>query len=284
MAFVSVADTLHFGHAAERLGIAQPAVSQLIRRLEGQLDLILFERTSHRVALTPAGQALLPEARSAVATLERLSSRATELREGTTATLRIATTTGNGARLADVLRRYRRHHPGVELDLQVRPTRAKLDGVAAGALDVAFLRSEPPDAQGLSRRVAWTDRYVAVVPTHAAGRDGSGRQAMASLPLMIVARVHHPAMHDELLGVCRSLGTEPQVRDALATPQETLAIVATGAAWTLFFEGNVPELPGITVCALPDGTPPSRVWVVWRSAGMPAHVRDFLELVATGEG
>ena len=71
MAFEAVADTLHFGRAAERLGIAQPAVSQLIRRLEEQLGVTLFERTSHRVTITPAGQELLPDARSAVATVRR---------------------------------------------------------------------------------------------------------------------------------------------------------------------------------------------------------------------
>lgn len=281
MAFVSVADTLHFGRAAERLGIAQPAVSQLIRRLEGHLELILFERTSHRVQLTPAGQALLPEARSALATLQRLSTQATELREGTIATLRVATTTGIAARLADVLRRYHQERPGVELDLQVLPTRAKLEYVATGALDAAFIRSRPPNPNELNSQLAWSERYVAVVPTHAAAHDRTGLHAMSTLPLMILARGQHPVMHDELLDVSRSLGIEPRVREAMATPQDTLALVATGAAWTLFIEGNVPAMPGLTVCPLPDDTPLSRVWVIWRSSGTRPHVHEFVELFRT---
>lgn len=279
LAFVTVADTLHFGRAAERLGIAQPAVSQLIRRLEGRLELILFERTSHSVQLTPAGQALLPEARSALATLQRLSAHATALRDGTTTTLQVATTTGIAGRLADVLRRYHLRRPGVELDLKALPTEAKLQQVVTGALDAAFTRSRPRDRNGLKSHLAWSERYVAVVPTQAVAQDPTGLRAMRTLPLTILAREQHPAMHDELLDVARSLGFEPRVRDATATPQDTLALVATGAAWTLFFEGNVPDMPGLTVCALPDGTPPSRVWVVWRPAETRPHVREFVELV-----
>src|SRR5947209_18258984 len=66
-AFVAVADELHFGRAAERIGVVQPAVSQLVRRLERELGIVLFERSSHHVALTAAGTELLPAARRALA-------------------------------------------------------------------------------------------------------------------------------------------------------------------------------------------------------------------------
>jgi DNA-binding transcriptional LysR family regulator len=284
MAFVAVADTLHFGRAADQLGIAQPAVSQLIRRLEDQLAVTLFERTSHRVSITPAGHELLPDARAAVATVQRLGDRASQLAEGSVATLRVATTEGIAAQLADLLRRYRHDHPAVALDLQVLPTTAKLANVAAGTLDVAFVRSTPSDTPGVVRRVAWSEPYVAVVPdAHpAAAVDRLDVEAVRSLPLMIIPRAEHTVMHDELLDVCRSMDLEPRVRPTLATPQETFAMIATGAAWTLFVEGNVPPLPGVAICALPEHTPPSRVWVIWRPVGAPKHVLQFVD-AATAE-
>jgi DNA-binding transcriptional LysR family regulator len=282
-AFVAVADTLHFGRAAERLGIAQPAVSQLIRRLEDQLAVTLFERTSHRVSITPAGQELLPDARAAVATVQRLGERASKLAEGSTATLRVATTEGIGARLAELLRRYGRDNPGITFDLQVLPTGAKLANLAAGTLDVAFVRSTLTETPGLEQRVAWSEPYVAVVPAGhpAAAADRLDVQALHSLPLMIVARTEHAVMHDQLLAICRSMALEPHVRPTLATPQETLAMVATGAAWTLFVGGNVPRVPGTTVRSLPANTPPSRVSVVWRPVGAPAHVLAFVARATT---
>jgi DNA-binding transcriptional LysR family regulator len=280
MAFEAVADTLHFGRAADRLGVAQPAVSQLIRRLEEQLGVTLFERTSHRVTITPAGQELLPDARSAVATVRRLGSRASELAATTAGTLRIATTVATGGRLADLLRRYGETHPVVELDLQVLPTAAKLANLAAGTLDVAFLRSTPAETPGLAMQVAWRERFVAVMPAGhpaaASGRLDVG--ALGELPLMAISRSAHPVMHDELMAVCRSMAVEPPVRRTLPTPQETLAMIATGAGWTLFIEGHVPgDVPGLVACDLPAHAPLSSVWLLWR-VGAPAHVLEFVEI------
>ncbi len=280
MAFVAVADTLHFGRAAERLGIAQPAISQLIRRLEDQLGLILFERTSHRVTITPAGQTLLPDARSVVATVQRLGDRASQLAEGSAATLRVATTTGIGAPLADLLSRYRQARPTVALDLQVLTTTQKLAGIATATIDLAFLRSTPPPTPGLAMRIAWSEPYVAVLPAEHAPASGQPLDvhALVSLPLLLVAHAEHPAMHAELLDVCRSLGFEPQTRPRPAAAQDTLALVAAGTAWTLFIDGNVPPLAGVRACPLPEGTPPSRVWLVWRDIGATTHVLDFVEI------
>ena len=281
MAFEAVADTLHFGRAAERLGVAQPAVSQLIRRLEEQLGVTLFERTSHRVTITAAGQELLPDAREAVATARRLRMRASELATGSAATLRIATTSATGGRLADLLRRYREEWPAVELELQVFPTAEKLARLAAGTLDVAFLRSLPPGTSSLAR-VAWRERYIAILPAGhpAAAGESLDVDALGALPMMLIPRSAHPVMHDELLSVCRAIGVESPLRPTLPTPQETLAMIATGAGWTLFIDGHGPsDVPGVTTCVLPSHAPLSQVWLLWRPEP-PAHVRAFVALAA----
>ena len=162
--------------AAERLGVAQPAVSQLIRRLEEQLGVTLFERTSHRVTITPAGEQLLPDARSAVATVRRSSTRASELAAGTAGSLRDRHHGGDGGPARGLLRRYGEAQPAVELDLQVLPTEQKLANLAAGTLDVAFLRSTPAVTPGWPSG-AWRERFVAVLPAaHPAAATAPARR------------------------------------------------------------------------------------------------------------
>jgi DNA-binding transcriptional LysR family regulator len=212
--------------------------------------------------------------------VRRLGSRASELAAGTTGSLRIATTVATGSRLADLLRRYGETHPAVELDLQVLPTQSKLANLAAGTLDVAFLRSTPAVTPGLERRMAWRERFVAVLPAgHPAAASGRlDVDALGALPLMVIPRPVHPVMHDELLAVCRSIAVDPPVRRTLPTPQETLAMIATGAAWTLLIEGHVPgDVPGVAACELPATAPLSHVWLLWRT-GAPPHVLEFVAL------
>jgi DNA-binding transcriptional LysR family regulator len=90
-AFVAVAEELHFGRAARRLLIAQPAVSQLVRGLEAELGVPLFDRTSRRVSLTWAGQVLLDEARDLLARQTRLTERMERVRKGETGEIGLGT-------------------------------------------------------------------------------------------------------------------------------------------------------------------------------------------------
>jgi DNA-binding transcriptional LysR family regulator len=110
-AFVAVADELHFGRAAERLGVVQPAVSQLVRRLERELGVVLFERSSHHVALTGAGTKLLPAARRSLSASHELALAAPALVRGEQGELRVGTTEGIGANLKPPPRTVRRRAP-----------------------------------------------------------------------------------------------------------------------------------------------------------------------------
>jgi DNA-binding transcriptional LysR family regulator len=278
-AFVAVADRLHFGRAAEQLGVAQPAVSQLVRRLEEGLGTPLFERSSHRVTLTGAGSTLLPHARAAVEAADRVSRMATELSRGTSGVLRIATTPGIGRRLGAVVGAFTAEYPDVALELPVLETSQKLQSLIDGRIDIAFMRSTPPVKSGLRCEVAWQERYVALIPLGhpAAARDPADVAALGDLPMLIIDRATQPVMHDELLEVCAAVGLSPRLGPSVRTTQDTIAMIAGGAAWTLYVEGNLPdETPGVAIRHLPPPDPPSDVWVVWRAVGTSPQARNFV--------
>lgn len=278
-----MAETLHFGRAAERLGVAQPAVSQQLARLERELGVVLLHRTSHRVALTPAGAALLPDAREALSAAARLRGRAADLAAGTTGTLRIATTSGVGARLGAALTLFATRHPGVRVELPVLTTVRKLEAVRDGTVDLALFRSAPTALEGLRTQVVWEEPFVAVLPARFASETaGSSITAtLSGLPMVQIPRAEHPTMRAEIRSVCDALGIDPPPGPEVHTQQEVLATIATGVAWTFFLPDNVPSAyPGLVVRPLPDTAPPSRVRAVWRATANGPWTAPFVAALA----
>jgi DNA-binding transcriptional LysR family regulator len=134
--FVTVAEELHFGRAADRLGIAQPPLSRAIGRLERRMGVQLFERTSRRVQLTAAGAIFLAEGRKALTAVDTAVLRAQQ--SGRPHRLVLATRPGTGpGLLANVLRAYRRQ-PGAA-EVEVVFTRDQLDALQTGAADVGLM-------------------------------------------------------------------------------------------------------------------------------------------------
>jgi DNA-binding transcriptional LysR family regulator len=138
--FATVAEELHFGRAAERLLIAQSVVSQQIRRLERELDVALFDRSSRHVRLTEAGSAFLPEALAVLDAQERAVASVARFAENRARILRIGTSAGLGERLTAILDGLARRLPDTEVDLISAPTARRLELVAEGGLDATFVR------------------------------------------------------------------------------------------------------------------------------------------------
>ncbi|MBP2474322.1 DNA-binding transcriptional LysR family regulator [Crossiella equi] len=181
--FVAVAEELHFGRAAERLGIAQPPLSRTIAQLEHRLGVELLERTSRSVALTEAGAVLLAEGRRILSSLAS-AERHTRLAAAGRPSLVLAAKTGaSGELLAKLLDRYSAEPGAVELDLllcESQPQRALHDGRA----DVALLHQPFDTTAGLDTEVLHTEGQIAVLPTsHPLARAPRLRTAeVSSLP------------------------------------------------------------------------------------------------------
>jgi DNA-binding transcriptional LysR family regulator len=157
--FLAAADTLHFAHAAEQLGIAPPPLSRAIARLERRLGVTLFERTSRRVELTSAGHVLRAEARNTLRCLDRAVRR---VQQAGHSVLRIATAPGTGSGLLrELVRGYLDRYGRGTVELIF--TREQTTAVRDGRADVALICSAE-DLTGMDVQSIATEHPVALVP------------------------------------------------------------------------------------------------------------------------
>ncbi|MEU8797958.1 LysR substrate-binding domain-containing protein [Spirillospora sp. NPDC048819] len=147
--FVVVAEELHFGRAAERIGMAQPPLSQRIQRLEHELGVRLFDRSSRRVELTAPGRLLLDEARDILTRVERIYSVAERARLGEIGTVRAGLPSDLGGPIvAALIAAFRDRRPDLRLDLRETGTAEQVRALAEGALDAGIVR-HPCDSRDL---------------------------------------------------------------------------------------------------------------------------------------
>src|SRR5215208_6441648 len=173
--FVALADELHFGRAAERLHITQPALSQQIARLERQVGVTLFERTRSRVELTEAGAAMLGPARHAVEAAAAADEAARAHARGEAGELRLGLSPGAHYLAQALLADFARDRPQVRVRAHTDSSGALAEAVAAGVLDLAlgFCAGRP---RGVVLTHLRDDRVVLAV---AAGHPLAGRDAVA---------------------------------------------------------------------------------------------------------
>ena len=242
--FVAVAEELHFGRAARRLHMAQPPLSQRIRGLEQHLDVVLFDRSSRRVDLTPAGRLLLPEARELIARAGRVETLASRMRADEPAELRAAVMPALSAHvLAAVVERFSSDRPDVRLDLREIGDEAQLTELRSGSLDVGVVR-RPADLDGLQvGRTLSTPLGVIVAASSAlADADDVELSALAGLELVTFARESAPAVYDELLAECRAHGFAPAAIRVATGAQFAAGLVLAGRAVAL--SGPTTPAPG----------------------------------------
>jgi DNA-binding transcriptional LysR family regulator len=186
--FVAVAEELHFGHAAKRLKIAQPPLSQSIMRLEDSLGARLLDRSSRRIQLTTAGHALLPEARDILARAALAQRIVQRLSAGELGKLRIGFVPMSATiTLPRAIQSFRKAWPGVEVQLQERTSSAQVEALRSGALDLGIIVREIVDTSGLEILPFERYGYVAAVPSNwPLGSRSSLRLAdLASSPLIL---------------------------------------------------------------------------------------------------
>jgi DNA-binding transcriptional LysR family regulator len=281
-AFVAVAEERTFTRAAERLGVVQPAVSQAVGRLEDELGIVLFERSSRRVTLTSAGAAFLPKARAVLAQLADAEQTAGDLAAGRTGLVRLATTPGAAGLVRALLVHQRAAHPGVRVELDRAHRVPKLRAILDGEIDIGLTQSAPP-TPGLSFTEIWEEPWQPIVSVEhpLAGSRPIALRSLADDPLITVAGQGSAGIQEQFAALCRGAGFEPAFGPAHADLGDALVEIARSRSWTLLRASNTNDLArlGVTRQPVSDVLPPARMWLAHRSNPAPA-ARTLLALAA----
>ncbi len=233
--FLAVAETLHFSQAAERLGMAQPPLSQQIKRLEQLIGHRLFERTTRGVKLTLAGQLLAERARSTIEKVQDDIAQVRRLGRGEEGTLTVGFS--GSVMFTDLpaaIESYRRRYPKVELRLRELSTSAQISALLTGIIDLAFLR-DGDRTEGIEISTLFEERYVAVLPeAHGlAGRRSLRVRDLQREPFILFARRMGPLAFDRTVACCERDGFRPNiVQDAPQWPT-LVRLVAAGLGVSL---------------------------------------------------
>ncbi|MEA2150004.1 MAG: hypothetical protein QOD69_1834 [Solirubrobacteraceae bacterium] len=283
--FVAVGEELHFRRAAERLHVAQPAVSEQVRKLEQELGVKLFDRTQRSVALTPAGTAMLEEARRVLRHAEVAQQAARSAGARAAMRLRIGYLADSlPASVPRALRHVATASPGVDIDLETGPALRLIEELRAHRLD-AVVAALPAPTSGLRVTAIGEQRAVAVLPAahRSAFAAAVDLQRLAPERLIILPRDVNPAFYNAVVAMCRTAGLAPTlVETAEPRVEHALLSVATGAGMALVPESAAERYaaPGIRFVALQGAEPAFQTAVLTRpdTDSLPTH--SFLHAVS----
>jgi DNA-binding transcriptional LysR family regulator len=257
--FAAVADAGTFVRAAEQLHIGQPAVSQQLARLERELGVRLFDRSTRHVRLTSAGERLLPEARAVLAAADRVRAVAADAAHETEAVLRLGSSHGLGDRLYQLLDELAALAPGVAVRLTRARQEQRLAAVRAGELDAAFVRVLE-SAPGLELVPVWREGLVVALPEQhtLAAADTVHLEQLGDLPVRLAPARNNPPFHAMITAALRDAGVDPPAGPPFTTLQDTLAEIGAGpSSWTVFYHrAELPVVRRVAVRPLADLTLP----------------------------
>ena len=268
--FVAVAEELHFRRAAERLHIAQPAVSEQVRKLEAELGVRLLERTQRSVSLTDAGAAMLEEGRRVLIQADAAQRAARHAHERAVGRLRIGyLPDALPVAVPQVLRRFAAVAPKVRMTLETGTARRLLEDVREQRIDIA-VACLPAPVVGLRVVTIGREGVVAAVPVgHPFAREAAiDLSGLTQTRLVHLARTFNPAFHDAVLGACGAAGIAPALIE-IAEPsvEQVLLAVASGAGMALLPASTEARFatPGVVFRPVASPVPACDIALVARS-------------------
>ncbi|WP_151770350.1 LysR family transcriptional regulator [Streptomyces abyssomicinicus] len=229
--FLTLAEECHFGRAAARLHVAQPALSQQVKQLERELGVSLFNRSTRHVELTEAGQHLVEHARALVAEEERTLVHMRELATGHAGRVSVGFIgTATYDVLPRVARTVRARLPRITLELRGETLTPQLaEGLRSGAFDLAVLRGAL-DAQDIRTVPLRSEPLMAVLPSHhrLAGRPSVPLADLAGEPFVVHPSQARSSMYDLVLAACRRAGFRPAQLLEVGETATLVVLVAAG--------------------------------------------------------
>ncbi|QCI68087.1 LysR family transcriptional regulator [Phreatobacter stygius] len=236
--FIAVAEEGHVTRAAERLGMQQPPLSQQIRAMEAEIGVVLFHRLPRGMQLTESGQALLGDARSIIAQLERALETARRVARGETGRVAVGFTSSAAFHpfVLSAIRAFGEAAPDVSLLLEEGGTVELVEALRAERLDAAFVRAPAGEAAGIVIEPLLEEPMLAALPSQhhlARGRGGRPRDSIALADLagetfILYRRPTGPGLYDAIIAACRAAGFSPRIGQEAPRMPSTLSLVAAG--------------------------------------------------------
>ena len=228
--FVTLAEELHFGRAAQRLSIVQPALSMQIKMLEEELGVRLFERNRHSVALTEVGTIFLPEARATLHQSAHAADVARACGRGEIGRVRLGFVSSVLPELLPTLvRALHARFPRIELELKDMPGPDQAAALKNGQLDFGLMRL-PAAIPGIHTREVLQENFIVALPGDHPLMACTSLQPtdLAQLPVFILARRYAPSFYDELMQALTRQGAQLQIATELGEFTTMLALVSAG--------------------------------------------------------
>ncbi|GLK92048.1 LysR family transcriptional regulator [Pseudomonas turukhanskensis] len=283
--FAAVAEELHFGRAAEQLGISQPPLSQQIQALEEEIGARLFERTNRRVELTEAGRLFLDETRQILAHVERATQIARRAQQGEIGELNVGFTAS--APFTSTIPRsilaFRQAHPDVHLSLQEMSSRVVIEALQEQTVQVGVIRPFPlPD--NIKAVELFRDPLVAVLradhPLAQGNEDCISIAALANEPFVFFPRSYGTGLYDQLIGLARTAGFSPRIAQEASEAMTIIGLVSAGLGVSMLPASfRRTRVDGVVYRTLLDEGATSAVWLVVREDQRAPLALAFVEQV-----
>jgi DNA-binding transcriptional LysR family regulator len=295
--FVAVGDEQHYGRAALRLRVVQPALSRQIQDLEEEVGFKLFERLPRGVKLSPAGKLFLEDARRILQDVNEAAARAARVARGQSGTLRVAFSENASWRgvVPESLRRFREIQPDAELQLQPLPSLEQLEAIRSGRLDAGFVLDMPKADPELERLRVAIQRIELAVPTgHPLTKLKELRlRDLTDASFVWFPRRASPALYDRLMRECFRGGLKsPRIVQDGLNEATILSLVATGlgVGWVLgTARWRCPK--SVVITSVVDLNVPLLLALAWRKdnkspllASFVAEVQRFPDVRAVNTG
>lgn len=227
--FIAVAEELHFNRAAKRLHMAQPPLSQAIRRLEEGIGVSLFVRTNRQVSLTPAGADFLKSSRKVLRLLEESVEQTRRVAQGIEGHLTLTfINIAPYSALLDAFRCFRHAFPAVSFTMHEATTQEQIEALEDGRASLGFMRASGRTAPGLRFESILREQIVVALPVRhpLAGSESIPLAAFQNDAFVSSARHLGQGFHDQLIQLCDAAGFVPRIAQQARQLQTLIALVA----------------------------------------------------------
>src|SRR6266403_1474172 len=277
--FLSIAETLHFGRTAEVIHLSQPALSLQIRALEDEIGVRLFERNRRKTALTAAGVAFREDATGALLRLDQAVHKAKLAANGKLGILRIGfiSTAGNEI-VPTIIRQFRELNAEVEFSLRNVLTTDQIQKLAAGSLDIGFLRLPIGGHSELEVVTVHREPFVLVVPSShkLAKRKRVRLRETSGHDFVMYERTYAPGFHDLIFGMLRDARIVPNVSQTAAEISTLISLVAAHMGIAILPASAAKHsVASVIACDIVDKIPMSEIGIAVSTQVRAAVVDNF---------